>query len=325
MDEILLTTDFGTKDTTDHAIDLPGLVKRLEKPKGKVDVVMDTDTYNEVDDQFAIAYMLQSSDKLQVKAIYAAPFYNDKSENPKDGMEKSYAEILNILHLMKREDMADTVYKGSETYLLSEKEPVVSDAANDLAKRAMAYTPDNPLYVIAIGAITNVASAILLNPVIRDRIVIVWLGGNSHQWQINAEFNLSQDIAAARVIFGSGAAVVQLPCMGVVSGFTVSGPELKAYLSGRNELCDYLVNIVLRDMAEVEKKLPTWSRVIWDVTAVAWLLEGDFMYDCLMPSPIPEYGHRYSFDPTRHPIRYVYGIKRDLLLFDLVNKLTSTS
>ena len=50
------------------------LIKRLEKPKGKVDVVLDTDTFNEIDDQFALAYLIQSSEKLNLKAVYAAPF-----------------------------------------------------------------------------------------------------------------------------------------------------------------------------------------------------------------------------------------------------------
>ena len=46
---------------------------RGQKPKGKVDVVIDTDTYNEIDDQFAVAYLIKSDEKLNLKAIYAAP------------------------------------------------------------------------------------------------------------------------------------------------------------------------------------------------------------------------------------------------------------
>ena len=70
------------------------LLKNLDVPKGKVDVVLDTDAYNEIDDQYAIAYLLNSEDKLNVKAIYAAPFFNENSKSPKDGMERSYDEIL---------------------------------------------------------------------------------------------------------------------------------------------------------------------------------------------------------------------------------------
>ena len=48
------------------------LLNRLKRPEGKIDVVLDTDTYNEIDDQFALAYLLRSAEKQNVKAIYAA-------------------------------------------------------------------------------------------------------------------------------------------------------------------------------------------------------------------------------------------------------------
>ena len=270
------------------------LLRRLTKPKGKIDVVLDTDTYNELDDQFALSYMMKNSDKLNVKALYAAPFLNDKSVSPKD---------------------------GSETYLTDEDTPVLSPAAEDLAKRAMDYTPEKPLYVVAIGAITNVASALLLKPEIRDRIVLVWLGGNALHWPDNREFNMYQDVAAGRIVFGCGAALVQLPCAGVVSGFSVSEPEFKDYFLGKNELCDYLAHYAIeegRRWAQAE----TWSRVIWDVTAVAWLLGGEFMDDTLLHSPIPQYDDTWTPSNTRHFMRYVYNIHRDVLLKDLVQKLT---
>ena len=301
-------------------MDQAKLIKRLEKPAGKIDVVLDTDTYNEIDDQFALAYLIRSDEKLNLKAVYAAPFYNDKSTGPADGMEKSYHEIMNVLTLMEREDLKDRVFRGSTSYLPSETEPVVSDAAKDLAERAMEYSEEHPLYVVAIAAITTVASALLLNPEIKNRIVLVWLGGNSIHWPNNREFNLYQDVAAARIVFGCGVPLVQLPCMGVVSAFTTSGPELEAHLRGKNKLCDYLIDVTTAE-AKRWTDAPTWTRAIWDVTAVAWLLDGDFEKDCLIHSPIPEYDDRFAFDDTRHFIKYVYHIKRDNLFADLFRKL----
>ncbi|MBQ2667113.1 MAG: nucleoside hydrolase [Clostridia bacterium] len=297
------------------------LIRRLQKPAGRIDVVLDTDTYNEIDDQFALSYMIKNDDKLNVKAIYAAPFFNDKSVSPVDGMEKSYAEILTLLDLLGREDLKPNVFKGSETYLPDEDTPVDSPAARDLAARAMQYTSENPLYVVAIGAITNVASAILMNPDIRERIVIVWLGGHALHWPHNGEFNLFQDVASARIIFGCGAALVQLPCQGVVSAFTISGPEFRDYFVGRNALCDHLAKYAIEEGLRTASA-ETWTRVIWDVTAVAWLLDGDFMEDTLMHSPIPQYDNTWTPSNTRHFMRYVYNIHRDRLLGDLVHKLT---
>ena len=66
------------------------MLERLAPPTGKVRMVLDTDTYNEIDDQFAVVQALISPDRLAVEAIYAAPFDNNRSSGPGEGMEKSY-------------------------------------------------------------------------------------------------------------------------------------------------------------------------------------------------------------------------------------------
>lgn len=297
------------------------LMERLNRPKGKADVILDTDTYNEIDDQFALAYLIKSEEKLNLQAIYAAPFYNHHSSGPEDGMEKSYEEIGKVLTLMEREEYKKVTYKGSGSYLPDEQTPVDSPAARDLIERAMAREDQDPLYVVAIGAITNIASAILMKPEIIRKIVVVWLGGNALDWHDNREFNAFQDVAADRVVFGCGVPLVQLPCMGVVSSFSTTEPELKYWLQGKNKLCDYLVENTVNEVSIVGQP-KCWSRVIWDVTAVAWLLDGDFMYERLEHSPIPEYDDKWGFDKTRHFIKYVYGINRDQLYTDLFEKLS---
>lgn len=295
----------------------------LQAPKGSVDCVLDTDTYNEIDDQFALAMMLKS-EKCRVKALYAAPFFNENSVSPKDGMEKSYDEIFNLLTLMQNEEMKENVYRGSENYLPDEQTPIQSEAAEHLVQLAMQYTAKQPLYVVAIGAITNIASALLMQPEIAERMVVVWLGGHDVTWNDTREFNMMQDVAAARVVFGCGVPVVQLPCMGVVSSFYTTKPELSYWLRGKNALCDYLCDHTI-EAAESYAAGKVWSRVIWDVTAVAWLLnDGDrFMTSVLEPIPIPEYDHHYGFDARRHFYRRVNHINRDALmgyLFEILAK-----
>ena len=131
---------------------------------------------------------------------------------------------------------------------------------------------------------------------------------------------MEHDVAAARIIFGCGVALVQLPCAGVVSEFATSGPELEYHLRVKNKLCDYLVDLT-KSEAEKYAKGKAWTRIIWDVTAVAWLLDGDFEEDYLVHSPIPGYDNHYVLDPQRHFIRYVYHVKRDSLFTDLFAKL----
>lgn len=292
-------------------------------PTGLVDVVLDTDAYNEVDDQFAIAYLLHAPERVRLRGICAAPFYNTKSTSPADGMEKSYQEIQHILSLAGFETLGSQVYRGSAAYLPDEETPVSSPAAHFLVACSKQYTPEKPLYIVAIGAITNVASALLLDPTMRNRVVVVWLGGNALYTHCAEEFNMMQDIAAARVLFGCGVPLVMVPCGGVVDHFTISGPELEFWLRGKNQLCDYLASHTIEEAERYAKGKP-WTRVIWDVTAAAWLLNdnGRFLSSELQHSPIPEYDLRYGYDYRRHLIRYVSGVRRDALMEDLIRRLT---
>jgi len=300
------------------------LIKNLQRPTKKVDVILDTDAYNEIDDQFAIAYMFANPDKLNVKALYAAPFYfpamNNKSTSAKDGMERSYDEILKVLSMIDvAKPLKDEVYRGSDAFLKNDQTPINSPAAQHLAKLAMEYDSNNPLYVVAIGAISNVASAILLNPKIIDRIVIVWLGGHAFHCPDTKEFNMYQDMAAARAVFNSGVPLVQLPCHGVVSALTVSEAELSKWLLGKNDIAHYLASNTIEEVTYAKGK--PWSRVIWDVAPIAWLLDEQFMSESLEKCPIPQDNGHYSHSSNRHFMKYVYHIHRDALVDDLFKKI----
>ncbi len=293
-------------------------INRLSPNNGKIRMVLDTDTYNEVDDQFAMAYALLSEDKLEVEAIYAAPYYNNRSEGPADGMEKSYQEILRLLEFMGKS--ADgLVYRGSTNYLQDISKPIRSEAALDLVSRAMKSSPEDPLYVVPIGCITNIASAILIEPQIINNIVVVWLGGNDLNWPTQKEFNLMQDVLAAQVVLNSGVPLVITPCRPVVSHFHTTLPELEYYLKGKNELSNYLYEIV---KGYNSRNLDAWSKEIWDVVAIAWLVNASWVPTNLVHSPILTDQVTYSIDQSRHFIRMATSLNRDAIFRDLFSKLT---
>ena len=180
------------------------------------------------------------------------------------------------------------------------------------------YSRENPLYIVAIGAITNVASAFLMDPTIAKRTVVVWLGGHSREWHNIKEFNLWQDVAASRVVFASGVPLIQLPCFGVVSAFTTTAPELRYHLLGKNPLADYLAQNVLDCYPGATHP---WSRVIWDVTAVAWLTDARrYLLWKVCPRRLPGYDGQYESQEGA-PMVYVYHVRRDRLMGDLFGKL----
>lgn len=295
-------------------------IHMLEAPAGKVSMVLDTDTFNEIDDQFAVTYSLLCREKLNVQAFYAAPFFNSLSSGPEDGMEKSYQELLRILDRLG-EPTENRVFRGSRQYLPGPQEPVDSPAARDLVQRAMAASPENPLYVAAIGAITNVASAILLQPEIIRNIVVVWLGGHALYWPHTREFNLKQDLHAVRVVLDSGVPLVLLPCAGVVDHLLTTLPEIERYVKGHGAIGDFLA---MRYEECCEDHF-AYSRVIWDLSAIAWLCCPGGVKTHLTHSPILTDQLTWSKDDSRHLIRVACAVNRDKIFGDLFRRLESLS
>ena len=297
--------------------DLAALLKRLEIPSGPVDMVLDTDTYNEVDDQFALCYALCAPDRVNVRAVYAAPFFNDRSTGPEDGMVKSYQEIARLLKAMGKEPEG-FVFEGSRRYLPPEGF-VDSPAARDLVKKALSYTPEKPLFVVAIGAITNVASAILMEPAVVDRIHVIWLGGHPLSWATAREFNLMQDVPAARTVLNCGCAMTLVPCLGVASHLLGTAPDVRAYLGGKNAMCDALVEL----FCAYTDNETGWAKEIWDVAAVSCLILPDAVPAVLEPSPLLSDDCRWSRDPSRHPIRVVQFAHRTPIFRDMYARLAA--
>jgi len=291
-------------------------IRRLQPPTGKINMVLDTDTFNEIDDQFALVYTLLSKDKINLQAIYAAPFYNEMSSSPKDGMEKSYEEIIRILERMN-EPSDGFVFRGSDCYLPSKDEPVDSEAARDLIAKAMAAPDDQPLYVVAIGAITNIASAILLEPRIIEKIVVVWLGGHALEWPDTKEFNLAQDVPSAQIVLDCGVPLVLIPVLGVSSHLLTTLPEIDTYVRGKGAIGDFLAD----RFESCSQDHFGYSRVIWDISTIAYLLNPASVPTQLIQSPILTDQITWSKDARRHLIRYASFVHRDSVFRDLFRKL----
>jgi hypothetical protein len=294
-------------------------------------MVLDTDTFNEIDDQFAVVYALLSQDRLSVDGLYAAPFFNHRSSSPGDGMDKSFDEILRLLDRLDvpSEKLA---YRGSPGFLIDYEHPYASDAVDDLIKRAM--RSDDPLYVVAIGALTNFASAILIEPRIIEKIVLVWLGGTALHWPHAVEFNLAGDVLAARLVLDCGVPLILIPCAGVTTHLRTTVSEIEHYVQGQGAIGDYLAET----FKGYNEDHFAWSKEIWDVVAIAYLLNADWIPSRIVSSPIiaqrtadsvfnrdpnswVKHPLTWSFDHSRHQIRCAYYVERDPIFRDMFKKL----
>ena len=347
------------------------LSEKLNIPAGKIHLIIDTDAKNEVDDQFAVSWALKSPARFQVDAVYAAPFSHDcfskldpsfsrlaenneagltYASDPGDGMEASYQELLKLFHLLG-EDSKGRVFRGSKAYISDIGKPVESEAANDLIKRAM--SSEDTIYVAAIGAPTNIASALLMEPELVKKIVVVWLGAQPLYFKHGIEFNSMQDVKASQVLFDSGVPLVLIPCMNTASMLTLAKPEVEKYLVGKSPICNYLAEIVLealsgnaaaaagmttmmrhtylasredRDdsyLVQFTSDFSVPARIVWDISTIAFLKNPGWTPSILETSPIfnddLSWGEK---DDSRHKIRVVNFCHRDLIFGDMIACLT---
>ena len=268
-------------------------------------VILDTDTYNEIDDQYALTYCYLA-DSIDLLAVTAAPFHNEKSTGFEDGMVKSYNEIRRVLDMIDP-DYTTPVYEGSRTTIEVSGGPVDSPAAHaiiDIVKNS-----DEIVYVLAIGAISNVASALMMDPSIKENMAVIWLGGNQLDSDNLGEFNLVQDFTGGQILLNSGVPLLLCPAWFVTCVLTTN-IELTRDLMGHSKVCDYLAGITEQTWRAAGEN-PGWVRTIWDIGAPAIIDNPDCAEIEIVPTPIFTDQRVYAFDSTRHKMLYLRSIDRE--------------
>ena len=290
------------------------ILEDLQGPRVK-EVVIDSDTYNEMDDQYAIAYAV-ASDRMKVLALHAAPFHNDRSQSFEEGMELSFKEMVRVLSIIGRSD-GIPVFEGARKSVSEDPEGFDPDnpASRDLVR--IAREARKPVYVLTLGALTNVAAALTLDPSIKDRIVVVWLGTNCFSRGHLKEFNLLQDYAAGQMVVDSGVPLVILPAMGEPGEGTQVlrvGPEDLKTIEGEGRPQAFFRSEL---PAEFHDTTGAWSHILWDVAAPGLIAHPENYRLRVIPAPILSDDRTFAFDSTRHRIVWMDSLDRDAVCADL--------
>lgn len=343
--------------------------RMLEPPTDSIRLIIDTDTHNEIDDQYTIAWALLSKDRLEIEGVTAEPYtfrhhreplnaaydlllqnreapltadlasYRRMAlnhiaigsdphllhyDNPDEGMELSYQEILTVFDKLN-EDPTGRVFRGSPGYLTSLDAPIRSESAEFIIERALAQD-DRPLYVAAIGCLTNIASALLMAPEIASRIVVLWT--STYPSFVNLSnapsLNLVQDVLASQLIYNCGVPLVFLPGYYVGEQLKLSLADMEAYVRGRGKIGDYLYHLYTHNpihplFAINDHYARTW--VIWDVINIAWLLEAEWVPSQLVRAPRLQDDLYWAPERNKHLMREAHGIDRDAIFRDFFRKL----
>jgi len=256
-----------------HSFNINKVAEHIRSNEKKK-LILDTDTFNEVDDQFAIGYAMLS-DNIDVLAMTAAPFVSSTFTDPADGMEASFKELVNVRDMVDPDGkMNIPCYRGSRSFMENTITPVRSEAADNIIR--IVHESDDIVYIAAIGAFTNVASALMIDPSIMEKVVVIMVGANSYNYKNGNcnEYNLKQDRSAAKILFECGVPLVVLPAYGGTSQLYTTNAELNYYLKDKAGIYgNYLCDIVARDEGEALQGSVCNSRerIIWDIAAIAFL------------------------------------------------------
>jgi purine nucleosidase len=276
-------------------------------------VIVNTDAKNEADDQFAVVHALLSP-TLDVRGLIAAHFGDHRVER---SMEASRAELDLLLGLLGRKDVV--VANGAATAIPDEQTAVDSPGARLIIEESRT----GPLFVAFLGPLTDMASAILLDPAIVGRdVTVIWIGGVGYRGAQEApskvEFNLGNDIAAANVVFDSGITVWQVPST-VYAQVSVSYAELEEKIGGTSDLADYLIKQMVEWNATYHPE-PIESRSLGDSPAISLMLYPHGGRFRIVPSP--RFGREGHYLPgSGHPIRVVESVDVRFLLEDMFAKI----
>ena len=319
----LMATNYNKRNTDGLKIvenwkELYEVINKMEKKK----IILDTDMFNEIDDQFALTYLIKSLDVFDLQAITIAPFSKSGYANTttiEEGTEKSYETTLKILDMLERPEYKDIVYRGATKYFKD------SEKSNEAVEKIIEIANKNEkTTILAIGAITNVALAIRKHPEIINKIKVVWLGGNSFLTKDNSEFNFRQDIKAAQVVFESKVELVVIPCRNVASNLSTTIYELKHYLSDHTEINEYLCDIFIKCkksyMKESKDEIGS-SKTLWDLSAIAYEINADWFKAEYISCPKILDNGLYEQTEDMHKVIFINDLYRNKIYQDFFIKM----
>lgn len=279
----------------------------------KMRVIINTDAKNEVDDQFAIVHAVLTP-SFELHGIIPAHFGDHRSSH---SLKDSHDETMLVLRKMGMENKF-RIEDGAEHAMPDEQTPVDSPGARLIIEEAM-KDDKRPLYIAFYGPLTDMASALLIEPRIAERdIKVIWIGGGD--WPTGGrEYNLSNDIPSANVVFKSNLEVWQIP-RDVYRLMPVSYAELVERVYPHGEIGQYLVEQLIEFNNERVER-PTEYRILGDSPAVGVLMFKDCGKWSWKPAPEFDQNMNYIHTGKNRPIRVYETMDARFILEDFYAKL----
>ncbi len=213
-------------------------------------VIIDNDFSGDPDDLYQLVHHLLSP-SVEIRVVVCShlrpgdPF--DPSEDSTEGA------VLVARNVFARMGLTSTevISKGAPLALARVGEARDGEAPRAIIVEALRDDTDLPLFYVAGGGLTDLASALLIEPRIASRMVLVWIGGGEHDGLASPpsgampiEYNLLIDVAAGQVVFASRELEIWQVPRDAYRQALVSDTELRLRVAATGPLGKYLYDEV---------------------------------------------------------------------------------
>jgi len=308
--------------------------KIVEKSDLKIKVIFDTDANNELDDQFAIAYMLFNGNVFDVKCITVNATRNDKS------VQGHYDEAERIMQLCNLKG-ATPLLKGAEGNFAEISEnfnPEEYDGKDGVDFILKETKKEDSVIVVAVGKLTNIALALKKDPSFAERTRIVWLGSNYPE---PGEYNQDNDTIAMNYVLNSkipfemvtvrygkpsGTDAVAVTKTEVEEKMAGLGPKATEPITGRHggtfdTFGNYAVNLFEHIFDHMGTDQVTPSRPLFDMVALAVMKNNNWGKTKSIPCPIFVNGQWVERPGNPREILLWENFDRDAIIADFYKTL----
>jgi purine nucleosidase len=272
----------------------------------KKQIILDADTANEVDDLFAIVRAATDSEvQLSVlNATHWQPAHWATAQTMEDSNRLNELLVSHLDIQNKTKTLRGAVNRMYDWGNLAQ----YSAAANEIVTQAK---QNNKITVIALGALTNIASAIFIDPSIASNIELYWLGSEfdfDKNKMSKVDFNCMMDQRALDYLLNSKVEMHIIP-VNVANSFDFSYDEVQKKLPTNTEVSKFLIDRWFHHIDGSRK-----NRILWDLALVEAFIH---------PELAEQVKVKTSIDSGNREIFYYKNIKSNAMKEDFFKSVTN--
>jgi inosine-uridine nucleoside N-ribohydrolase len=277
-------------------------------------VILSTDVGNEIDDQWTISYLLLQP-RVRVLGVMSAhaPTISAPAGHT------SYRILVDVVENRLGMRAHPPLIEGADAPLENPTTPRSSPAVKFLIETSRRFSKDNRLTVLMIGAGTDVASAILTDPTIVERVRIIQMGFNDEQG--GNEFNVANDVHAVQAIIDSNVPLVIGPGKVCRASLSLTLDQAREMLATRGAIGAWLWEEYQAWYFRYVKPLRVndFSKpwVIWDNITLAYILGMTTQHD--LPRPRLRDDMTFAQVETRQTVTWITDVDEKRMWADFLS------